>query len=74
TKTMALLDQLPSMNIALFAVLMPGKKLNRHHDPFAYTLRYSMGLSTPNDEGCGLTVNEDDYIWRDGDSIIFDET
>ena len=73
-KTMALLDQLPSMNIALFAVLMPGKKLNRHHDPFAYTLRYSMGLSTPNDEGCGLTVNEDDYIWRDGDSIIFDET
>ncbi len=73
-KTMALLDQMPTMNIALFAVLMPGKKLNRHHDPFAYTVRYSLGLSTPNDEGCGLTINEDDYIWRDGESVVFDET
>lgn len=73
-KTMALLDQMPTMNIALFAVLMPGKKLNRHHDPFAYTVRYSLGLSTPNDEGCGLTINEEDYIWRDGESVVFDET
>lgn len=73
-KTMALLDQMPTMNIALFAVLMPGKKLNRHHDPFAYTVRYSLGLSTPNDEKCGLTINEEDYIWRDGESVVFDET
>ena len=73
-KTMALLDQMPTMNIALFAVLMPGKKLNRHHDPFAYTVRYSLGLSTPNNEGCGLTINEEDYIWRDGESVVFDET
>ncbi len=73
-RTMALLDQMPTMNIALFAVLMPGKKLNRHHDPFAYTVRYSLALSTPNDEGCGLTINEEDYIWRDGESVVFDET
>ncbi len=73
-KTLALIEQVPYMNIALFAVLMPGKKLNKHHDPFAYTLRYSLGLSTPNDPGCGLFVNDADYVWRDGDSIIFDET
>jgi|SRR5690554_1473029 len=73
-KTMALLQQLPNLNLALFAVLLPGKQLNRHHDPFAYTLRYSLGLSTPNDPACGLTVNGEDYIWRDGESIIFDET
>lgn len=73
-KTRALVDQIPGMNLALFAVLMPGKKLTRHHDPFAFTLRYSLGLSTPNDPGCGLMVNGEDYVWRDGEGIIFDET
>ncbi len=73
-KTMALLDQVPTLNLALFAVLMPGKKLNKHHDPFAYTVRYSLGLSTPNADSCGLIINDFDYKWKDGDSIIFDET
>ena len=73
-KTMALLDQVPSLNLALFAVLMPGKKLNKHHDPFAYTLRYSLGLSTPNSDDSGLIIDEYDYKWKDGDSILFDET
>jgi beta-hydroxylase len=73
-KTRALIDQVPGMNIALFAVLMPGKRLSKHHDPFAYTLRYSLGLSTPNSDGCGLIINDEDYKWKDGESIIFDET
>lgn len=73
-KTMALIDQVPYMNIALFACLNPGKKINKHHDPFAYTLRYSLGLSTPNADECGIEVNGTDYKWKDGESIIFDET
>lgn len=73
-KTRALIEQVPGMNIALFAVLMPGKSLSRHHDPFALSLRYSLGLSTPNSEKCGLLVNGDAYTWRDGDAILFDET
>ena len=73
-KTMALIEQVPSMNIALFAMLMPGKRINEHHDPFAYTVRYSLGLMTPNDDECGIVVDKHDYKWKDGDSIIFDET
>lgn len=73
-KTMALIDQIPTMNMALFAALMPGKELKKHHDPFAFTMRYSMGLSTPNSIDCGLIVDGDDRIWRDGESFIFDET
>jgi beta-hydroxylase len=73
-KTMALIDQIPSMNLALFACLNPGKSLSYHHDPFAYTLRYSIGLSTPNSDASGLIVNGDDYKWADGESILFDET
>ncbi|MFT7223546.1 MAG: beta-hydroxylase [Cellvibrionaceae bacterium] len=73
-KTMALIEQVPTMRMALFACLNPGKKLNNHHDPFAFTLRYSLGLSTPNREDCGLMVNGQHYPWRDGESILFDET
>ncbi len=73
-KTLALIEQIPGMNLALFAVLMPGKRLTQHHDPFAFSLRYSLGLSTPNSEQCGLMVNGEHYIWRDGDSVLFDET
>jgi len=73
-KTMALIDKVPSMSMAVFACLNPGKRINSHHDPFAFTLRYSLGLSTPNSAKSGLIVNGDDYKWVDGDSIIFDET
>lgn len=73
-KTMALINQVPSMRMALFACLNPGKKLGKHHDPFAYTLRYSLGLSTPNHKDCDLVVNGDSYQWADGESILFDET
>ncbi|HEY0975375.1 MAG TPA: aspartyl/asparaginyl beta-hydroxylase domain-containing protein [Solimonas sp.] len=73
-KTRALIEQVPNMNLALFAVLMPGKRLTQHHDPFAFTLRYSLGLSTPNSPQCGLMVNGEAYTWRDGDGIVFDET
>lgn len=73
-KTRALIEQVPGMNLALFAVLMPGKQLGAHHDPFAFSLRYSLGLSTPNSEQCGLMVNGEPYIWKDGEAIVFDET
>jgi beta-hydroxylase len=73
-KTLALIDSVPGMNLALFACLNPGKKLNRHHDPFAYTIRYSLGLSTPNSAECGLVVNGENYQWQDGEAVLFDET
>lgn len=73
-KTMALINQVPNLNLAVFAALMPGKELKRHHDPFAYTLRYSLGLSTPNSPKCGLIIDGEPYHWQDGDAVMFDET
>lgn len=66
-RTLALIDQVPGMNLALFAVLNSGKSLARHHDPFALSVRYSLGLATPNDDKCGLVVNGEHYTWRDGE-------
>lgn len=73
-RTMALIDQVPTMHLALFACLNPGKEIKKHHDPFAFTLRYSLGLSTPNSDESGIVVDGVDYKWADGESILFDET
>ena len=58
----------------MFAVLPPGSKLNPHRDPFAGSLRYHLGLSTPNDDACRIYIDGNMYSWRDGQDIVFDET
>ncbi|MCD0502070.1 lipid A hydroxylase LpxO [Bordetella petrii] len=73
-QTVAILKGLPKVKAAMFAELPPGGKLNRHRDPFAGSLRYHLGLATPNDDGCYIVVDGETYSWRDGESVVFDET
>ncbi|HEY0179611.1 MAG TPA: aspartyl/asparaginyl beta-hydroxylase domain-containing protein [Dokdonella sp.] len=72
--TVALLETIPSVKAAMFALLPPGSKLNAHRDPFAGSLRYHLGLITPNSEECRIVVDGESYAWHDGDDIVFDET
>ncbi|WP_354682819.1 lipid A hydroxylase LpxO [Cupriavidus necator] len=73
-KTVALLRELPTVKAAMFAELPPGGKLNPHRDPFAGSLRYHLGLSTPNDDRCFIEVDGERHSWRDGQGVVFDET
>ena len=73
-KTVALVETLPSVNAAMFALLPPGAKLNRHRDPFAGSLRYHLGLVTPNSDACRIWVDGEPYAWKDGEDLLFDET
>jgi beta-hydroxylase len=73
-KTYALLKNIPSVKAAMFAELPPGAKLNPHRDPFAGSMRYHLGLATPNDDRCFIEVDGQRYSWRDGQGVIFDET
>lgn len=73
-KTVALLKQVPEVKAAMFTELPPGAKLNPHRDPYAGSLRYHLGLSTPNDDRCFINVNDQPYSWRDGEGVMFDET
>jgi beta-hydroxylase len=73
-KTVALLKQVPEVKAAMFTELPPGAKLNPHRDPFAGSLRYHLGLVTPNDDRCFINVNTENYSWRDGQGVMFDET
>ncbi|MDA8384532.1 MAG: aspartyl/asparaginyl beta-hydroxylase domain-containing protein [Betaproteobacteria bacterium] len=73
-RTVALVEAIPTVRAALFALLPPGARLNPHRDPFAGSLRYHLGLATPNSDACRIVVDGLPYSWRDGEDIVFDET
>lgn len=58
----------------MFAELPSGSHLGKHRDPYAGSVRYHLGLSTPNDERCFIEVDGVRRSWHDGEVIIFDET
>lgn len=73
-RTVALLESIPSVTGAMFAMLPPGGRLVRHCDPFAGSLRYHLGLVTPNSDRCFIEVDGERYHWRDGEAVLFDES
>lgn len=73
-KTVEILKQAPSVKAAMFASLPSGGKLVPHRDPFAGSLRYHLGLVTPNDDDCFILVDGQKHSWRDGKGVLFDET
>ena len=73
-KTVELLNAIPSIKAAMFATLAPHSKLNPHRDPFAGSLRYHLGLITPNSRDCRIFVDGEEHAWGDGKDVVFDET
>ena len=73
-QTIELIKGIPSIKAAMFAVLPAGSQLLQHRDPYAGSLRYHLGLITPNSEDCYIVVDGQSYYWKDGDDVIFDET
>src|SRR3954471_2850684 len=73
-KTVEILNSIPTVHGAMFAMLPPGGKLGAHRDPFAGSLRYHLGLVTPNSDKCRIFVDGQAYSWRDGEAVMFDET
>lgn len=73
-KTTELLAGIPSIHAAMFTLLPPGGKLVSHRDPFAGSVRYHLGLVTPNSDTCKIVVDGQPYAWHDGEDVMFDET
>jgi beta-hydroxylase len=73
-RTVALLEQVPTVTGALFASLPPGARLVRHRDPYGGSLRYHLGLVSPNSPDCFIYVDGEKYFWREGEAVMFDET
>jgi beta-hydroxylase len=73
-RTVELVRQVPGIHAAMFAVLPPRGRLGAHRDPFGGSLRYHLGLITPNSDDCRIYVDGERYAWRDGEDLLFDET
>ncbi len=73
-RTVALVNGVPSLNGAMFALLPSGAHLVAHRDPYAGSLRCHLGLVTPNDDRCRIYIDGNPYSWRDGEAVVFDET
>ena len=72
--TSELLSKIPSVKAAMFAELPAGSHLGKHRDPYAGSVRYHLGLMTPNDDRCFIEVDQQRHSWRDGEAVFFDET
>jgi beta-hydroxylase len=73
-QTVKLLSSIPSVHGAMFTLLPKGGQLKPHRDPYAGSLRYHLGLITPNSDACRIYVDGEPYHWRDGEAVMFDET
>lgn len=73
-QTIELINQVPSIKAAMFVVLPAGAHLPPHRDPYGGSLRYHLGLITPNSEDCFINVDGKNYQWKDGEAVLFDAT
>ncbi|MCU4317133.1 aspartyl/asparaginyl beta-hydroxylase domain-containing protein [Acinetobacter bereziniae] len=73
-KTLALLHQVPEIRGAMFSLLPAGSELSFHADPIGSSLRYHLGLATPNSENCQINIDGQTTTWFDGEDFVFDET
>ena len=73
-QTVELLKSIPNIHGAMFTLLPKNGQLKPHRDPYAGSLRYHLGLITPNSEDCCIYVDGIQYAWKDGEAVLFDET
>lgn len=72
--TARVLARIPGMKTAFFSILFPRKRIPRHRGPYNGVLRYHLGLRVPEPERCGIIVGGERASWREGKSLIFDDS
>ncbi len=74
-QTAALMRGIPGMTTAMFSILSPRKHILDHRGPYKGVLRYHLGLIVPRHaEDCRIRVGGDFRHWREGASMVFDDT
>jgi aspartyl/asparaginyl beta-hydroxylase (cupin superfamily) len=73
-RTSALLDQIPGLLQAFFSILDPGKSIPAHDGPYLGYLRYHLALLVPSVDPPSMRVKDQVHTWREGHSILFDDS
>jgi aspartate beta-hydroxylase/beta-hydroxylase len=72
--TCATVAKIPGLVQAFFSILEPGKTVPIHSGPYYGYLRYHLGLSVPTDNPPVLRINDQQYCWREGEAVLFDDS
>ena len=73
-KTCEILGSMKNVKSAYFSILAPGKHIPAHTGPYKGILRYQLALSVPKVGECKLFVDHKPYFWKEGESVLFDDT
>jgi aspartyl/asparaginyl beta-hydroxylase (cupin superfamily) len=66
--------QVPNLIQAFFSILDPGKSVPAHEGPYYGYLRYHLGVRVPRQNPPKLIVNSQDYVWKEGEAVLFDDS
>jgi len=73
-KTSSILKNLSGVKSAYFSILDAGKHIPPHKGPYKGIIRYQLALSVPKEGECKIIVDNKDYFWEEGKSVLFDDT
>ena len=73
-ETCRALAQVPHMVQAFFSILDPGKSVPKHEGPYLGYLRFHLGLRVPKNNPPKIVVNGQDYVWKEGEAVMFDDS
>jgi len=71
---MSIINSCPGVSTAFFSTLEPGTVLQPHEGPQQGVLRYHLGLEVPEPELCSLTVGGETRHWKEGESLLWNDT
>lgn len=73
-KTTAVLEGIPGLVTAQFSILRPQTRINPHKGFTRMVLRNHLGLIVPPGDLCKIKVEEEEYAWKEGELITFDDS
>ena len=73
-ETARLVARVPNLIQAFFSILEPGKSIPEHEGPYRGYLRYHLALRVPKENPPKLVVNGQDYVWKEGEAVLFDDS
>lgn len=73
-KTTAILNNISSVQQAFFSILEGGKSIPPHEGPYCGIIRYHLALKVPQENPPSIRIKDQYYTWREGHSVMFDDT
>jgi aspartyl/asparaginyl beta-hydroxylase (cupin superfamily) len=73
-ETCGVLARVPNLIQAFFSILDPGKSIPEHEGPYLGYLRYHLALRVPAQDPPKLVVKGQDYVWKAGEAVLFDDS